>query len=190
MKERIINTARERFFQFGFRKVTMDEIASDLGISKKTLYKYFDSKESLAAEVVAEFQSNVAKMINTLRAEVSDPIERFEKCILEVSQRRSKVSNLFLADIKKDMPRLWKTIEEFREKTILDHMGDILQEGIKKGKIRKDINPKIATNIYLGSIQTIMQPDRLARNEYSIEEAFSNISKIFLRGVEVEQIKQ
>ncbi|MBE9503553.1 MAG: TetR/AcrR family transcriptional regulator, partial [Proteobacteria bacterium] len=48
MKKKIIQTAKKRFFKEGLKKVHMDDIASDMGVSKKTLYKHFDSKEELA----------------------------------------------------------------------------------------------------------------------------------------------
>lgn len=186
MKDKIIEAARRRFFQFGLRKVTMDEIASDLAISKKTLYKHFDSKETLAHEVIKTFQGEMSELVECKKREIPDPIERFETCALEAMKKRSKMNNIFLLDIKRDIPELWKEIEEFREKVIISHMDDILQEGIEKGKIRRDINTKVATNIYLGTIQTIMQPDVLAKNEFTANEAFENISKIFLEGVKAK----
>ncbi len=129
-------------------------------------------------------------MIQTIKREVADPIERFEASVLEVMKKRSQVNNIFLSDIKRDIPELWKEIEEFRGKAIISHMGDILQDGIKKGKIRRDINTKIATNIYLGAVQTIMQPDILENNEFTINEAFENISRIFLEGVKANDLPQ
>lgn len=183
MKERIIKTASERFFRFGLRKTTMDEISADLGVSKKTLYKYFPGKETLAEEVVRVFQEGILKLIDDIRREVTDPIERLERCVFEISRRRSEMGNLFPYDIKRDLPRLWKKIEDFREKVILSYMDDILQEGIIKGKIRSDINTTIAARVYLGAIQTIMQPDLLNKGTFSTEEAFLNINKIFMEGV-------
>lgn len=186
MKDKIIATAKKRFFQYGLRKVTMDEIAADLAISKKTLYKHFTNKEALAAEVIRAFQLEMTEMVERTKQEISDPIERFERCVIEASQKRSQMSNIFLADIKRDIPELWEEKEAFRENCIVMNMSEFLQEGIEKGKIRKDINIKIAMSIYLGAIQTIMQPDVLAKNEFSVNEAFENISKIFMEGVKAK----
>ena len=186
MKDKIIDAAKKRFFQYGLRKVTMDEIAADLAVSKKTLYKHFDGKEALAEGVIRAFQSEMAELVERTKREVPDPIERFERCVVEASRKRSEINNIFLSDIKRDMPKLWGEIESFREECIVSHMGHILQEGIEKGKIRRDINTKIATSLYLGAIQAIMQPDVLAKNEFSANEAFENISKIFLEGVKAK----
>ncbi len=66
-------------------------------------------------------------------------------------------------------------------------MGDILKEGVERGKIREDINTDIATRIYLGAVEMLMRPDVLAENRFSVEEAFANISRIFMEGVRVER---
>jgi len=186
VRDKIIEAAKKRFFQFGLRKVTMDEIATDLGISKKTLYKHFDSKEGLAAEVINAFQTEMTRLVDCLTMEISDPIERFERCVIEISRKRSAINNIFLSDIKREIPKLWKRIEEFREECIMNYLGDILQEGIKQGRIKKEINTKIAAKIYIGAIQTVMQPDAVEREGYSFEEAFDNISRIFMEGVKLK----
>ena len=63
MRDKIIKSAEERFFKDGYRKVTMDEIASDLGISKKTLYKYFSGKESIATAVIEKIHSHIVSFL-------------------------------------------------------------------------------------------------------------------------------
>ena len=89
MKDKIIDAAKRRFFQYGLRKVTMDEIAADLAISKKTLYKHFDGKERLAREVILAFQRDMIDVVETLTKEVGDPVVRFERCVVEVSRKRA-----------------------------------------------------------------------------------------------------
>jgi len=183
MKNRILETAKKRFFTFGYRKVTMDEIASHLGISKKTLYKYFGSKEEIARQVLAGFQAEMARLFDDKKVEIADPVERFEVLVVEITRLRSSMNNRFPADIKKDMPDLWREVEEFRQVQIMKNIAENLEEGIKKGRIRKDLNTEVATRLYLAAIQSIMQPDLLDKMNITVEEALSNISTIFLNGV-------
>lgn len=184
MKNRIIETAEKRFLQYGFRKVTMGDIAFDLGISKKTLYKHFKSKIAIATAVVNILHKDIDDMLSELLNETPDPVERFKKVITGVSQRITKTGSLFLNDIKKDVPDLWVRTEEFREKEIFEHIEGILKEGIRKGRIRKEINTKIAVLAYLGAIRMVIQPEVLMKNKFSIEEAFDNIKTIFLKGIQ------
>ncbi|OGW01740.1 MAG: hypothetical protein A2889_04785 [Nitrospinae bacterium RIFCSPLOWO2_01_FULL_39_10] len=184
IRDRIIDAAEKRFSQYGFRRVTMDDIASDLGISKKTLYIHFKSKEDIAWAVKERMHRDIDKLLQRAKREIPDPIERFKKIIAEVTSRVSIIGSTFMTDIKKDIPDLWRECEEFREKEIYKYIGGILEEGIKKGKIRKEINTKIAVMSYLGAIRMIIQPEILMKNQFSIEDAFNNILKIFLEGIQ------
>lgn len=184
MKSRIIEAAEKRFSQYGFRRVTMDDIASDLGISKKTLYLHFKSKEDIAWAVKTRMHRDISSLLQRAKKEIPGPIERFRKIITEVTSRVSIIGSAFMTDIKKDIPDLWSECEKFREKEIYKYIGGILEEGVRKGKIRKDIDTKIAVMAYLGAIKMIIQPDILMENQFSIEDAFSNILKIFLEGIQ------
>jgi AcrR family transcriptional regulator len=184
MKNRIIDSAEKRFSQYGFRRVTMDDIASDLGISKKTLYLHFKSKEDIAWAVKTRMHRDIDRLLQKAKKEIPDPIERFKKIIAEVTNRVSIIGSAFMTDIKKDIPDLWRECEEFREKEIYKYIGGILEEGIKKGEIKKGINTKIAVMVYLGAIRMVIQPDILMENQFSIKDAFDNILKIFLEGIQ------
>ena len=183
MKEKIINSAEKRFFRDGYRKVTMDEIASDLGISKKTLYKYFSGKDSIATAVIEKIHLHIVSFLEEFNREIPDPLERFEEVTLAASRKLSEIGNHFLDDIKRDLPGLWQKVEQFREEKILHHIGEILEEGKRLGTVREDVDTKIATLVYLGAIRTVMQPDMIKKAGFSIDKAFANIRTIFLKGV-------
>ena len=99
MREKIIKRAEERFFKDGYRRVTMDEIASDLGISKKTLYKYFEGKESIATAVIEKIHSHIVSFLEEFNRNIPDPVERFEQVTLAASRKLSEIGNFFLDDI-------------------------------------------------------------------------------------------
>jgi AcrR family transcriptional regulator len=184
IRYRIIDAAEKRFSQYGFRRVTMDDIASDLGISKKTLYQNFKSKEDIAWAVKERMHRDIDKLLQRSKKEIPDPIERFKKIMAEVTRRASIIGSSFMTDIKRDIPDLWKECESFRKKEIYKYIGGILEEGVRKGKIKKDINTTIAVMTYLGVVRTVIQPDILMENQFSIEDAFNNILKIFLEGIQ------
>lgn len=183
MRDKIIKSAEERFFRDGYRKVTMDDIAADLGISKKTLYKYFAGKEAIATAVIEKIHLHIVSFLEEFNRDIPDPVERFEQVTLAASRKMSEIGNTFLDDIKRDLPELWQKVEQFRERKILHHIGEILEEGKSLGKVRTDIDTGIATLVYLGAIKTVMQPDLIKKAGFSIDEAFANIRTIFLKGV-------
>ncbi len=184
MKNRILEIVEKRFFEYGYRKVTMDEVASDLGISKKTLYLHFKSKDAVAIAVIRALHKDIDKLLKQFSSEIPGPVERLGRMITEVSARLTRIGSLFLADIKKDIPDLWRECENYREKKILEYGENILKEGIRKGKIKKDINTKIAMLVFLGAIHAVIQPEVFVKNSFSIDEAYKNILNIFLKGIQ------
>jgi AcrR family transcriptional regulator len=186
MKNKIIQTAKKRFFKEGLKKVHMDDIASDMGVSKKTLYKHFGSKEELAGAAVMLFQEEIREALASFRENTEDPIERFEKIVRFANKKLSEAGPLFLNDIKREVPALWRSIEDFRRQEIMSHMNDILTEGKRKKQIRPEIDTHIATLVYLGAIETIIQPDVLEENNISLDDAFANIRNIFLGGIKTK----
>lgn len=186
MKKKIIHTAKNRFFKDGLKKVHMDDIASLMGVSKKTLYKHFSSKEELAQATVILFQQEIREALASFKEDIEDPIERFEKIVLFVGKKLNEAGPLFLNDIKREVPALWAFIEDFRRQEIMSHMDDILTEGKRKKLIRPEIDTHIATLVYLGAIQTIIQPDVLEENNISLDDAFTNIRDIFLGGIKTK----
>lgn len=161
----------------------MDYIASSIGVSKKTIYKHVEGKKDLAHAVIDRHKEGIFDLLSEVKQLIPDPIERFEKVVFETSKRLSKIGTIFLSDIKRDIPDLWQDYETFREKKIFIYISDILEEGIISGKIKKEINTKIATLLFLGSVQIIVQPDVIDEYNLSFDEAFSNIKEIFLKGV-------
>lgn len=186
MKKKIIYNARKSFFKDGIKAVHMDDIASHMGISKKTLYKHFRGKEELAEEAVILFREEIRSGLSRIREETKDPLERFEKIVRFAGQKLSEAGPLFLSDLKRDMPETWKSIEDFRRHEIMAHMTEILTEGKALGLVRQDIDTSLATLFYFGAIQTIIQPDVLEEKGISPDEAFANIRNIFLKGIKTD----
>lgn len=184
MKNKIIETAEKVFFQYGYRKATMDEIASGLGISKKTLYLHFKSKDKLAKAVISSLHKDIDKLLKQFNMQIHDPVERLGRMITEVSFRLTRIGKVFLSDIKKDIPGLWRECEDYRESKIFEYGEGILREGIRKGKIKKNINTKIAMLVFLGAIHAVIQPEVFVKNPFSIDEAYENILNIFLKGIQ------
>ena len=110
-RARIIAAARELFFRGGFVRVTADEIAAELGISKATLYKEFRSKEEVLLVVVREFMADVAGRVDILMNDESlSFVDRLAALSSLVGSRISELGPLFIRDIQKSAPAVLKEI--------------------------------------------------------------------------------
>ena len=88
-REQVIEAARKLFHRFGFKKVSMDEIAREAGVTKKTIYMYFGSKEELLKYFIQEEISNMEKIVEKVEAQNLDFFETVNQAIYEILQYRN-----------------------------------------------------------------------------------------------------
>ena len=183
-KKRILLTARKAFFTYGFSKVTMDELASDLHMSKKTLYYFFQSKQLLLEAVILdffqEFQKKVHQIMVHKRVSGSDILKKF---MTLVQSQLSQLNVKAFEDIRKSNPRTWQKIMQYREKMINNELRKIIQKGIKEGIIRPDIDLDIIVLVILNTIQSIAVPEVFSQFSYSNKDIIEMIAKIVMGGI-------
>ena len=183
VKERILNAGRESFFALGFSKVTMDELATQLGISKKTMYKYFPSKDDLADAVMNWHLREMAVKIKEIVNADVDYLDKLHNLWMYMAEIYSRVSKQCQDDIRKNRPELWKRIEEFRRESILSNFSKLVDEGVRRGILRSDINKDILVLMYLNATQGIINPDILMKHSFSATEAYKTILSIIFDGI-------
>ncbi len=190
LRQRIIEQARDRFFLIGFSKVTMDDLAEELGISKKTMYQHFQSKGDLIDQV---FDWQVTENVNRINAIVNssdDFIKKLYSMWVAIGRLACRINRNVLDDLRKHRPDLWKRIDEMRRKVILKSITKMIDEGIERGLVRMDINKQVVTLMYVSSIQGIVNPDVLAEYSFSAEEALRSILRVFLDGILTERARK
>ena len=180
-KDKIMNYSRDTFLKSGFYKITMDEIAKGLAMSKKTIYKYFPSKNKLLDEVMLLFMKHVKKKITTSIAEKENSIEKIRTMTEIFADLSLKLNQRLLYDIQTHRPDLWEKIEEFRGKVIKEVWEEIINQGKEENYIVDKPNEIIITLFYSG-IQSVINPTFLINHNYSINEAFKLTFDILIKG--------
>jgi AcrR family transcriptional regulator len=183
-RARIIAAARELFFHQGFVRVTADDIAAELGISKATLYKEFRSKEEILLAVVREFMAEIAGRVDILiKDESLSFVERLAALFSLVGSRISQLGPLFLRDIQKSAPAVWKEIQEFRRDKIIINFKMILAAGHKQGLFRGDIDADLLMKMFLKLVEEFVNPAEILRSGRSPAETFESVIKVFFQGI-------
>src|SRR5712692_6638673 len=190
IKERIIEKGREKFFSMGFSKVTMDEIALDLGISKKTFYKHFASKDELLEAVMERRMISVSSKFKEIYDAPIDFMEKLHNLWIFVGNTMSQVSKQFQDDLRRFRPDLWKRIDDFRREQIIANISKFFDEGIRLGVLRDDINRDILVLVYLSAVQGIINPDVLVRHPFTGEEAFKTIIRVIFDGILTDRARE
>lgn len=184
IKNRILQQAREHFFKFGFSKVTMNEIATDLGMSKKTLYAYFPSKEELLVELLRQLQNEIETTAERLIAdETMDFGEKLSKLMGLIHGYHSKLDAHFLADLQKSAPESWKLCGHFELERMKNNVSAIIRQGVEQGIFRNDVNEEVLVMMYTILMQNMMTPETLRRLPLSTSELYDAMMKVLFGGV-------
>ncbi|MBI5021307.1 MAG: TetR/AcrR family transcriptional regulator [Ignavibacteriales bacterium] len=190
IKNRILITARDQFFSHGFSRVTVDEIAAKMGMSKKTIYKYYPSKDDLVGAVTAKTLSEVEKCCKQIiENPVLDFAEKLQQMMTHAALHIAKMGKPLIEDLEKNAPHVWKQISDFRSKRILEDFGKLLKEGVAKGVFRKDIDQQLMLMIYNNMIENVISPEVLTQIPFTASQVYETIVKIFFEGIMTKNTK-
>lgn len=155
MKETILKKAGEIFLKYGFKSVTMDDIANDLGISKKTIYKYYKNKVELVDEAVCYFHEDLHKTITNICTVGHNAIqENFEiKKIFKELFKNADDSPMY--QLEKYYPKTYKKIIANELSVFKECITNNLEKGIKEGLYRKDLNLELITKFYFSLMMSV-----------------------------------
>lgn len=181
-KLKILNYARERFFLEGFYKISMDEIARELSISKTTLYKYFPSKLELVNESIFSLASEVKNKIEYTIDSDTNAVEKFLTVIETLTATITKFSDKWMKDLQYHAPHIWKKVDEMRRVMMFENISKIIMQGQKEGLIEK-YPPEIIITLIVGSMRSVVNPQFLVTVSLSYNDAVENSFRILLNGI-------
>ncbi len=184
IKTKILDTAQKRMVKFGYRKVTMDEIAKDLVMSKNTIYLHFKSKVEIAEGLFAKLKKSINDGQAVIEKENRNSLDVISKNILFFQKELSPWFEHFLGDIKSELPDLWSDFINYRTEKILEIKG-LVEKGVGKGIFRK-VHPGLAVRVYLGAVDSIINPEILEQEHVSFQEALEAVLDIWIRGIQKE----
>lgn len=166
----------------GFYKTPVDSIASELQISKKTIYKYFPSKEKLLNEIANNIIAGYNKRIKIVLDSDMDSVEKFNKLFEVYSVQVQSVSQKWIKDVKIHSPRIWRKIEEFKTKHIYSIMSQLLEQG-KKENLLEDVPPDLMIEAITAVINHLLSPESMLYLKYSQKELIEFIFDSYLTGL-------
>ena len=182
-RQRILGAAREQFLAHGFHRVTMDDLAEGLGMSKKTIYAHFPSKTALLEAMLLEKFRCVEEDLQAIASECSGDFATGLHRLLACLQRHTEeIRPPFVRDIQREAPDLFKVVQARRREVIQRSFSKLLGEGRREGLIRKDIPVHLIIEILLGAVEAIINPPRLAELELSVKSGITAIISVILKG--------
>lgn len=167
----------------GFYRVTMDELAAEAGISKRTLYRYFRSKDEIIEATINNFMAEVAARIEEFFIVHRKPEEIVAYMLEILLHVGSTIGNpLVLDDLRQHYPHLWKKIDEFRmqKAQAIIQSKFFLDEG-NRSYVR-DIDTRIVTTAVLASVRAVANPDFIINNGLTFNDTIKQLLEFFQYG--------
>ncbi|MCH2197238.1 MAG: TetR/AcrR family transcriptional regulator [Flavobacteriales bacterium] len=182
-ESKIIEAAIGIFMRFGIKSVNMADIAAQLGISKKTLYKYVSDKADLVKRAMEYHCDLEDKQLKEIAEKNLNAIDESFEVMRMVMNMVKDIHPSVLFDIQKYHPEIKKSMEEDRHKIIYDHLTANMEKGMKEGVYRDDIHPDIVASLYVNNVEAIFHKLTFVETEYSFATLYRELFRLHIRGI-------
>ncbi len=184
VKEYIIEEADKLFCQFGFKSVTMDDIAKHLGMSKKTIYQHFSDKDELVNILIKEKLSTQDCSVNDCAINAENAVQELFFAIENINQLLTNMNPKLFYDLQKYHPKAWLFFKDFKEKSLGKAILMNLERGIQEGIYRPEIKTDILAQMRLEQVDLLFsQQNHYTMNKYNLAQVMVEITTHFLHGI-------
>ncbi len=187
MKEKILHKASEMFLNLGFKSVTMDDIASELGMSKKTIYSHFPTKLKLVQATTFYILNNVNESICNICSGNLNPIEEVFtiKSVINNQLKNEKSSPHY--QLQKYYPKIFKQLKDKQFESVNQCVVENLQRGIKEGFYREEIKIDLITRFYFSGNMSLTNTELFPLKKYGMTALKDAFLEYHIRAIATEK---
>lgn len=156
-KQFILEKVGEMYLKFGIRAVTMDDVAAEFGISKKTLYQFFNDKKDLIEQVI-DFYLDKSTLDFSCKGS-SNAIDKVLAMRNHVAQILKQFNNTLEFDLKRSYPALYEKVHAIKRKRIYEYTVKNISRGIEDGLFRAELDPEFIARLQVGRMLYTLNPD-------------------------------
>jgi AcrR family transcriptional regulator len=182
IQDRVVAFSRERFYAEGFSKITVDEIAASLGMSKKTFYRAFDSKDALIEFLVEEKLNYIHANVHRILGAKRDFVEKLTEIMSFLAAQVSQMAGHFMYDVQRFHPHVWERVDSFRHTHIIDAMTKLLKQGEREGLVRASLNQRLFLLVFMAITDGVLKPTILAHESFSADDAIRQVMNLLFVG--------
>lgn len=196
-RKQILSVCRKYFFRFGYSKVTMDELAREMAMSKKTIYVFFrKGKKEILTEILTEVRAEILVGVNQiLEMENLSFSEKLRKVLIFVGENLSAISPYVSADMERNVPDMWEQLKKMKHELAFKNMKRLMEDAQKAGEIRAEINVDLLVLFYTCAVNYIRDNNYLNDFPKEIQEnipattdkVFEGIVEMLYNGIMVKQ---
>jgi len=183
VKERIVKSAFNLFWRYGIKSVTMDDIAKELGISKRTIYQHYPDKEAILSMAIKEQLSTQKCEMEKLDENSENPIEQM---IQATDQMRTAIAHMnptLIYDLKKYYPESWALFQDYKNEFVIKSIRENMEHGILLGLYRSDIDIEVLSLLRIQEFEIAFDPTVYPSDKFHMMRVQMQFVHHFLRGI-------
>ena len=182
-EQNILTAAQELFFRLGVKSITMDDLARELGVSKKTIYKFVENKSDLVRKVMLTHFEVEKQVMEEILASNMNAMEEMEAIIRKVLNHLRTIHPSSIYDIQKYYPKSWKLFTEYKDDFIYLCIMQNLKKGIDQGLYRNEINAEIIAKLYISVIDFAVNPKNFPPTQFNFSDIYKEFVTYHLHGI-------
>ncbi|TXN37424.1 TetR/AcrR family transcriptional regulator [Flagellimonas hymeniacidonis] len=183
MREKILHKATELFLNLGFKSVTMDDLANEMGISKKTIYSHFENKTKLVEESTLDLFWFISNGIDEIIALKKNPIKELYEikkfAMLHLKDEKSSPQY----QLQKYYPKIHETLKQKQYEVMQECVFDNVERGVDMGIYRDNLNVNFVGRIYFSGVMSIKDNDLFPKHIFSTPQLMDYYLEYHLRGI-------
>jgi AcrR family transcriptional regulator len=187
MKDKIIGKASDMFLNLGFKSVTMDDLATEMGISKKTIYTHFQNKTALVKATTDHLFRIISDGIDTIVDQKKNPIEELYaiKAFVMYHLKNEKTAPQY--QLQKYYPKIYKVLKARQFDVMQECVIENLDRGIKESVFRKNIDIQFISRIYFIGATGIKDQEMFPMQKFPITQLMADYLEYHVRGISTKK---
>lgn len=175
------------FLKYGIKSVTMDDLARELGMSKKTIYQYFRDKNDLIVKIIEVKVAQDQRCCMLAQNESENAIDEMLNITRFVVDNFASINPTVFYDLQRYHPDAWQVVTTHKRDFILGNIRNNIQRGINEGVYRDNLNIEITARLHMACTDIIMTGDWFPYPEFRLDELFTESIRFQIRGMATEK---
>jgi TetR/AcrR family transcriptional regulator, cholesterol catabolism regulator len=179
----IAQKVRELFLKYGIRSVTMNDIAAELGIGKKTIYRYFESKDALVENFVEQTIHENEDTYNAFVSKINNPIIELFFTMVYAQRLYLNLNNTILFELEKNHHKAYLAVKQHKDGFIVQAVKTSMERGIKQHLYQDNFNPGIMSRFFVESLLLISDNSIFSSTTYNTTDLSEEIFGHLIGGI-------
>ncbi|HEY9045473.1 MAG TPA: TetR/AcrR family transcriptional regulator [Ohtaekwangia sp.] len=186
-REKILKGAEGLFLKYGVRSISMDDIARQLSVSKKTLYQHFADKEDIVTLVCQSLLEENQREIEAAHEQSENAIDELARLSLCMKKNVEDMNPSLLYDLQKYYPKAWAVWQDFKQRCVHESIKRNVDQGIAEGYYRPEINAEIVSIMRMALVEIGFDDKTFPQDRFRLGEVQMQIFDHFVYGVVTEK---